>query len=899
MDNSELNNYNSNYFHNMDLTQIIEIIKMQQIQKDKEFKEELSKCKIFYENLSNKKDQELLLEFEKQTKQVTHLRRKNLEYELEIQELKQRVENYSPNLLNNQSNFQYSSQIKYEDADKQFFANLKFIKDQSENKQREINDKYEKSFKTLTKEIKSHISNIKAMAFENKNKLLKMTEEELNEDENFIHLSQIEPAFTQLELQQKNLFEELKNKDKYILIVDQKYEMVCEENKLLKRKTQEEKNELLKFISKIQKEKSIEHNQIIEKFQNEIQTRKENIEKEIQENLNNSQLIITQLVREKEIAIDEMNIMKLHIEQMKKDLTYSRTEKEDMEMYIKGKDKEITDMKIRFQNHENEVNKLREEKNVSIKLYEEANIRVQNIQVELTKLQTERNFALESMEREIQKVDDKYKAENSKLKKELIACEENLRKEKTTCLDFKSANERLTIRDKELNQHITKLTTEKDMQKIELNKLQVNDKTYSDSIKENNNSIERLNNDKEALNEELNKCQNDLRNVKEKIAETDSLLKSSNAELIRLQQDKENLVKSLDETNKELQSFINKYESEKLNRNIEAKRFETENKQMGQYNLKLKEVENHYNEISAKIASIFRTYVNKASQLQIYINPENEKTESKMLEEIELGVQNMVKIAENSTNYKKLQQDNLLKEEELKVLKKKVTQLTSLNQLTGQSSANSSSQSQNNSASSLFKNIEKDKNSSLYEVLLIHIKNLNLKHLLEVFQLNVQREQDIRNIISNGQDKNTTNLLKTIDANLKELSKNFDQFKSFCEKTFHEYENRASYFVGNEEYATRLNESKGSSHETIDMLLNALMGYKVDFNDAIVFKIPFNDYNELIEAISGRLEEFNKKMDIYINNTKKKGEDVEKARDLLIKQTYTDPEVVNKIMALV
>jgi len=46
-----------------------------------------------------------------------------------------------------------------------------------------------------------------------------------------------------------------------------------------------------------------------------------------------------------------------------------------------------------------------------------------------------------------------------------------------------------------------------------------------------------------------------------------------------------------------------------------------------------------------------------------------------------------------------------------------------------------------------FENSEKEVKSSLYESLIIYLKNINLVHLMEIYQLNLQREEEIRKIL--------------------------------------------------------------------------------------------------------------------------------------------------------
>ena len=46
-----------------------------------------------------------------------------------------------------------------------------------------------------------------------------------------------------------------------------------------------------------------------------------------------------------------------------------------------------------------------------------------------------------------------------------------------------------------------------------------------------------------------------------------------------------------------------------------------------------------------------------------------------------------------------------------------------------------------------FKAGEKEVKYSLYESLIIYLKNINLHHIMEVYQLNIQREEDIKKIL--------------------------------------------------------------------------------------------------------------------------------------------------------
>ena len=94
---------------------------------------------------------------------------------------------------------------------------------------------------------------------------------------------------------------------------------------------------------------------------------------------------------------------------------------------------------------------------------------------------------------------------------------------------------------------------------------------------------------------------------------------------------------------------------------------------------------------------------------------------------------------------------------------------------------------------SVFKTLEKDKNSkvSLYESLIIHLKNINLKHLLEIYYLNLQREEEIRSIL----EKKGINVDYNIKKNINELNTNYSNLKKLCDKNFSEYEQRSKMYI--------------------------------------------------------------------------------------------------------
>jgi hypothetical protein len=143
----------------------------------------------------------------------------------------------------------------------------------------------------------------------------------------------------------------------------------------------------------------------------------------------------------------------------------------------------------------------------------------------------------------------------------------------------------------------------------------------------------------------------------------------------------------------------------------------------------------------------------------------------------------MVIYIENNMNKLTSKEDSglILKYEgEIKELKKKLT--LALQGISIESHSNSN-----------FIMLEKNLGGkiALYESLIIHLKNISLKHLLEIYHLNLQREEEIKNLL----EKKGNSMDYNIKKQLSDLSSNFISFKKLCENTFKDYENRSKMYI--------------------------------------------------------------------------------------------------------
>jgi hypothetical protein len=99
----------------------------------------------------------------------------------------------------------------------------------------------------------------------------------------------------------------------------------------------------------------------------------------------------------------------------------------------------------------------------------------------------------------------------------------------------------------------------------------------------------------------------------------------------------------------------------------------------------------------------------------------------------------------------------------------------------------------NDSNNTGFASLEKDRGikASLYESLIIHLKNNSLRHLLEIYHVNLKREEEIQSIL----EKKKISSDYDIKKQLNDLCNNFITLKKLCETTFKDYESRSKMYI--------------------------------------------------------------------------------------------------------
>ena len=217
------------------------------IHNDEYYLKQIEEQKEYYERLSKKKNQEIEDLFSQIEKENQQLKREILQYKIELEEEKSNTQNMKETYFNINSFDESNPEL-----DRIVYENIKYIKEKNDKKLNEITDLYKIQLNNAIKDSQSIRKNIR-LTIDNYD-----TKSSIDFNESIISCIQI------LENKINTLIEENFNKEKYSLLLNQKYELATEENNFLKNKIMQEKTNICEQVSQIQKQNIYSHFEIIQ-----------------------------------------------------------------------------------------------------------------------------------------------------------------------------------------------------------------------------------------------------------------------------------------------------------------------------------------------------------------------------------------------------------------------------------------------------------------------------------------------------------------------------------------------------------------------------------------------------------------------------------------------------------
>ena len=523
----------------------------------------------------NLKSEELTEFVDKLIKENCFLKKELIMKEIEIEKLKEMLKNASIKYFNLETG-------NLNNTDKIYFDKIRKINLENDYKLNQINIKYENELQQildehnkLFNEIQNNANNI------NKDINIINTNEEDNKGKKQIEKYNSEENKLEEYIQRIKILEEEKfTSDKRYQLVQQKYDLLLEENKMIKNKVKEEKENILFIIEELRKENNLKKDEIVREFKDKTNLITQNFISFSDNEKEKSNLVLENLLSEQKVLNDKIEILEEENAKLTEEnnLLIEKTKSNDEFMAQKEIEMlSIDNIKQNFykslSNYENEIEQLTKN-NLGLKK------QISELEAKINAL----NLQNENLEKSINEQINDINEQNSKIIDDLNSQIIQLEQQKRELnLKYKLYNENesnMKIKLKDLNQKNNDLTREVSNLKFKNNEYEINIQSLKNQLEKMNQNFEKMHqqylNNKEYINSNNIDAKNleneeEIKNMKEINKALELELEKNNKELneakqinMNLNQTIENMKLTYDIEITKYQNKINEYEN-KLN----------------------------------------------------------------------------------------------------------------------------------------------------------------------------------------------------------------------------------------------------------------------------------------------------------------------------------------------
>ena len=523
----------------------------------------------------NLKSEELTEFVDKLIKENCFLKKELIMKEIEIEKLKEMLKNASIKYFNLETG-------NLNNTDKIYFDKIRKINLENDYKLNQINIKYENELQQILDEHNKLINEIQNNA-NNINKDINIinTNEEDNKGKKQIEKYNSEENKLEEYIQRIKILEEEKfTSDKRYQLVQQKYDLLLEENKMIKNKVKEEKENILFIIEELRKENNLKKDEIVREFKDKTNLITQNFIAFSDNEKEKSNLVLENLLSEQKVLNDKIEILEEENAKLTEEnnLLIEKTKSNDEFMAQKEIEMlSIDNIKQNFykslSNYENEIEQLTKN-NLGLKK------QISELEAKINAL----NLQNENLEKSINEQINDINEQNSKIIDDLNSQIIQLEQQKRELnLKYKLYNENesnMKIKLKDLNQKNNDLTREVSNLKFKNNEYEINIQSLKNQLEKMNQNFEKMHqqylNNKEYINSNNIDAKNleneeEIKNMKEINKALELELEKNNKELneakqinMNLNQTIENMKLTYDIEITKYQNKINEYEN-KLN----------------------------------------------------------------------------------------------------------------------------------------------------------------------------------------------------------------------------------------------------------------------------------------------------------------------------------------------
>ena len=519
------------------------------------------------------------LKNEEMTEFVDKLIRENCSMKKELIMKEIEVEKHKEMLKNASIKYYNLETGTLNNTDKIYFEKIRKINLENDYKLNQINIKYENEFQKLLDEHNKIVNELRS------NDNIINNEEENKNEEKLNDRIDIENNKFEEYLQRIKILEEEKfTSEKRYQLVQQKYDVLLEENKMIKNKIKEEKENILFILEELKKENNLKKDEIVKEFKDKTNLITQHFISFSDNEKEKANLVLENLLNEQKTLNDKIEMLEEENAKLSEEnnLLIEKTKSNDEFMAQKEIEMlSIDNIKQNFHkslsNYEKEIEELTKT-NLSLKK------QVSELEAKVNAL----NLQNENLEKSINSQIDEINEQNGKIINDLNSQIIQLEQQKRELnLKYKLYNENesnMKIKLKDLNQKNTELNRENSNLKYKNNEYEINIQLLKGQLEKMNQNFEKMhqqysNMDKEFINSNNNlninrkmfENEEEIKNLKENIKILESINEKNNKELTETKKINLNLNHTIDNLklkyDNEIEIYknkINEYEN-KLN----------------------------------------------------------------------------------------------------------------------------------------------------------------------------------------------------------------------------------------------------------------------------------------------------------------------------------------------
>ena len=519
------------------------------------------------------------LKNEEMTEFVDKLIRENCSMKKELIMKEIEVEKHKEMLKNASIKYYNLETGTLNNTDKIYFEKIRKINLENDYKLNQINIKYENEFQKLLDEHNKIVNELR-----NNDNIINNEEENKNEEKLNDRID-IENNKLEEYLQRIKILEEEKfTSEKRYQLVQQKYDVLLEENKMIKNKIKEEKENILFILEELKKENNLKKDEIVKEFKDKTNLITQHFISFSDNEKEKANLVLENLLNEQKTLNDKIEMLEEENAKLSEEnnLLIEKTKSNDEFMAQKEIEMlSIDNIKQNFHkslsNYEKEIEELTKT-NLSLKK------QVSELEAKVNAL----NLQNENLEKSINSQIDEINEQNGKIINDLNSQIIQLEQQKREInLKYKLYNENesnMKIKLKDLNQKNTELNRENSNLKYKNNEYEINIQLLKGQLEKMNQNFEKMhqqysNMDKEFINSNNNlninrkmfENEEEIKNLKENIKILESINEKNNKELTETKKINLNLNHTIDNLklkyDNEIEIYknkINEYEN-KLN----------------------------------------------------------------------------------------------------------------------------------------------------------------------------------------------------------------------------------------------------------------------------------------------------------------------------------------------